>query len=159
MKKLFINPEPCTSCMSCMAACAQRRAGAADLRASSILVADDPFGGAHRLTVCRQCNRAACAAACPEGAIVRDESLGIWVIRHESCVRCGTCVKACPFASMFWWSDEQGPVKCDLCGGDPRCARACHFGVIRFAEPTDPLVARKGIPEEDLDPLLGRGAP
>lgn len=157
-EKLFINEEPCTSCLNCMAVCAQRRAGEADPNAAAIRVVDRPFTGRHVIMVCVQCRPAPCAEQCPAGAIFLPPGASAWTIDRERCIRCGTCVQACPFGAMFWWDDDHGPVKCDLCGGVPACVEACHFGVLRFGPDTDQELARKGIPPEDLDPLLGRGA-
>jgi ferredoxin len=55
------------------------------------------------------------------------------------------------------WLEGRGPVKCDLCGGDPRCAEACRFGVILFVEGDDPASGFIGMPACEQDPLPGRG--
>jgi len=157
MKKLAVNPVPCTGCLNCTTVCALRRAGAQDGRASAFRVELDVFGGLHGHVYCRQCDDAACAAACPRNAISRDEATGAWTIDRSVCERCGACAAACPFGAMFWWSDERGPVKCDLCGGDPACASACRFGVIRFLDQGDPGFSFDGMPAEEQDPGLGRG--
>jgi len=157
MPKLAINPVPCTGCLNCQVVCAQARAGDQDRRASAIAVELDVFTGCHGHTVCRQCEVPGCADACPRGAIGFDGETGAWIIDREVCVRCGSCVGACPWGAMGWWDDEHGPVKCDLCGGSPRCVRACHFSVIKFLEPEDPEFSSNGMPEGEQDPGLGRG--
>ena len=115
-----------------MAVCMQYRAGCADGNASAIRVFLAPFTGDHRISVCGQCDDAACASACPGDAIVYHEGLGAWCILEDRCIRCGACVAACPFEGIFWWSDDSGPVKCDLCRGEMLCLEACHFGAIRL---------------------------
>jgi len=40
-------------------------------------------------------------------------------------IGCGSCVQACPFGNMKWDFVSSRPVKCDLCGGDPMCAKFC----------------------------------
>jgi len=142
-----------------MAACAQGLAGQGGMSSAGIRVGDEPFTGAHQIVVCRQCYPdAQCAAACPAEAINWDGQYGVWRIDRVACSRCGACVTACPFGAMFWRDDEFGPLKCELCDGVPRCVAACHFGVIQYGAAGDPELSRQGIPAEDLDPMLGRGA-
>jgi carbon-monoxide dehydrogenase iron sulfur subunit len=157
MKKLFINPVPCTGCLNCETACAQKRAGDQDRRASAIRVLLDIFGGRNSHVACAQCEEAACAKGCPAGAIRRNPDTGAWVIDRLGCLRCGSCVRICPFSAMNWWDEARGPVKCDLCGGSPACVASCLFGAIRFLEPGDPGCAARGMPEAEQDAGLGRG--
>ena len=37
---------------------------------------------------------------------------------------CGLCIAACPEAAPLRGADGK-VVKCDLCGGDPQCVKAC----------------------------------
>jgi carbon-monoxide dehydrogenase iron sulfur subunit len=160
MKKLlFYNPDPCTGCLNCVMTCAQERGGSAGPAVARIRIDIDIFGGPHAISVCRQCEKAACAEACPEGAIVRNPESEAWIIDKEKCVSCLTCVDACPFNALFVHPENGSPLKCDLCGGRPRCAEACAFGALRFGDADDESLQRLGIPEIDQDPLLGKGPP
>jgi anaerobic carbon-monoxide dehydrogenase iron sulfur subunit len=157
MKRLNVNPVPCTGCLCCETACSLVRSGGQDRGASACRVALDIFGGVHTHVFCRQCDAPSCAAACPAGAITRNGVSGAWVVDTGSCILCGICVEACPFGAMGRLLEGQGPVKCDLCGGEPRCALACSFGAIRFLEPDSPDSGFIGMPSGEQDPLLGRG--
>ena len=42
------------------------------------------------------------------------------------------CVVACPFGNIYFDSVSTYPVKCDLCGGDPRCVKFCPSGAISW---------------------------
>ena len=134
MKKLSVNSIPCTGCLNCEVVCAQARAGDQDRRASAIRVKLDIFGGNHSHSVCRQCEEPLCVQICPENAIQKDGRTGAWIINRQLCNRCGQCISACPYGAMMWWDEKHGPVKCDLCGGNPQCVVACHFDVIQYLE-------------------------
>lgn len=81
-------------------------------------------------SVCHQCHNAPCAAACPVGALYRDEKLGAVLVDEKKCFGCGDCVPACPFGEIFMHPDLPVPVKCDLCHGDPKCVKYCFKGAI-----------------------------
>jgi anaerobic carbon-monoxide dehydrogenase iron sulfur subunit len=40
-------------------------------------------------------------------------------------VGCKVCTIACPFGTVNYTHDTGKVIKCDLCGGDPECAKAC----------------------------------
>ena len=49
-------------------------------------------------------------------------------------VGCGTCVSVCPFGAMSYNILDRKVIKCDLCGGDPACARACPTDAITYID-------------------------
>lgn len=155
--RVFANPDPCTGCQNCMAVCSQSHFRKAVPMQAAIRVELDPFSGRHTIVTCRQCEDAPCAASCPADAISVQEPPGVWVIDELRCIRCGACVAACPFGAMIWREPEGQPFKCDMCGGDPKCVRACHFGALQCVILAEDGIT--GIPPEDLDAMLGRGEP
>ncbi|MEA3324866.1 MAG: 4Fe-4S dicluster domain-containing protein [Euryarchaeota archaeon] len=80
--------------------------------------------------VCKQCKEPACRDSCPTGAITVDD--GVVAIDEEKCVSCQSCAISCPDGAIFVHSDIDTPFKCDLCGGDPTCARVCPKKTILF---------------------------
>ena len=42
------------------------------------------------------------------------------------------CVDACPFGAIYAHGDVDNPIKCDLCGGSPKCVEICPKNVIRL---------------------------
>ena len=90
--------------------------------------------------VCRQCGaigsaaRAPCMAACPVGALYRDEATGAVLVHEETCIGCAACVDDCPFGVAAIHPERGTAVICDLCGGDPACVKRCATGAIVYAE-------------------------
>lgn len=86
--------------------------------------------------VCHQCpGLAPCMVACPiEGALVRDRDTGAVIVDHESCIACGQCVEACPYDSMRLHKGAGKIIKCDLCGGKPKCVDWCPPEVLKYVK-------------------------
>ena len=82
--------------------------------------------------LCAQCERPACAAACPYGALTRVD--GVVKLEAEKCRGCRLCILVCPFGAISLWPGEKTVQKCDLCGGDPLCAHSCPSGCLSFGE-------------------------
>ncbi len=53
-----------------------------------------------------------------------DKKSGAVVISESKCIRCLACVEACPFGAIHIGPDRE-ILKCDLCGGEPVCAKYC----------------------------------
>ncbi|MBI2908549.1 MAG: 4Fe-4S dicluster domain-containing protein [Chloroflexi bacterium] len=125
----------CTGCRTCEAVCTLWHEGVVSPALSRIQIFTWEYEAwrteAH---TCRQCRAAECEAACPVGAISRDEKTGALVINEEECTSCQACIPACPFTpSPLRFSEAKGvPVKCDLCGGDPKCVTSCQQGALRW---------------------------
>lgn len=156
MKKfLFLNPDLCTGCLSCQAACALERGEGAGAALAALRIEFDPFGGPHSLTVCRQCEPAPCVEACPTEAIVQGEAG--WEVDYDLCTGCLACQRACPFGAIFVHPTTGKPLRCDLCGGEPECVAACRFGALVYGDAEEKKSRGKGVPEFEQDPGLGRG--
>jgi carbon-monoxide dehydrogenase iron sulfur subunit len=84
--------------------------------------------------VCRLCWRAPCIAACPIGALQKDERTGAVLLGVEECIGCSACVDACPFGMAALHPESGLALICDLCGGDPACVQRCATGAIAYEE-------------------------
>ena len=134
LKALQIEPEKCTACRQCELACSYQAEGVFNPSVSRIKVFTFHEEGQFVPYTCTQCAEAWCMHACPVEAIVLDPKTGAKVVREETCVGCKVCTIACPFGTVNY-SQKKGVVqKCDLCGGDPECAKACPTQAIVYVD-------------------------
>jgi len=137
MKKLQIYKERCTACGNCIEVCPVN-----ETVDPKLLKGESPQGKIFRLVdevidpvgLCRQCDPAPCMEICPAGAIYRNEK-NVAVIDEWECNACGICNEVCPYGAIF--ADYKKPkkwtsVKCDLCQGDPLCAKNCPTSAIEW---------------------------
>jgi Fe-S-cluster-containing hydrogenase component 2 len=83
---------------------------------------------------CTQCDEAWCMHACPVEAITVNHMTGAKEVNEAVCVGCKVCTIACPFGTVNYNEDSGKVVKCDLCGGDPECAKACPTAAITYVD-------------------------
>jgi len=125
--RLRVNASKCTGCGICLMACHEQHAGSfgrkqAALRIDSVQL--DKWDGGKPLykpVVCTLCGR--CVDSCPVEALTIDEESGILQFDRDKCTACGACVNACPLGILHL--SDNGLIHCDLCGGQPQCAKWC----------------------------------
>jgi Fe-S-cluster-containing hydrogenase component 2 len=83
---------------------------------------------------CTQCDEAWCLHACPVDAIKLNSVTGAKEVDEGLCVGCKVCTIACPFGTINYNTDSGKVIKCDLCGGDPECAKACPTEAITYVD-------------------------
>lgn len=132
--------ELCTGCRICELACALYHEGQLNPYLARIQVVAEDRLGPHAPIICRHCKRPLCYEACPvPEAMSLDPKTGAVVVHPKACIGCLECVYACPFGAI-----PVGPgleiLKCDLCGGDPRCVKYC---------PTRPKNSMPRLPYEE----------
>jgi Fe-S-cluster-containing hydrogenase component 2 len=142
-RRIFIktNFDLCSGCGICQLACSERLLGGYNPRRALIRIDHRRENLYHFPVVCNQCANPYCANACPVGAIARDPDSGAMVVDHETCVGCDLCRRYCPIGMAGVDPDLKKSVKCDLCGGNPRCVAACPTGALE-------LVAEGKVPGE-----------
>jgi protein NrfC len=149
---LLVDVKKCQGCLTCMLACSLVHEGKINLSFSRIQVLENPyekFPDDIELAQCRQCVEAACAGACPTGALHAAPEHGhVRLIDPEKCIGCKSCIDACPFepSRAVWNFEKKHAQKCDLCadtpfwkeqggsGGKQACVEACPLGAIKFTE-------------------------
>ena len=134
-KKLFALRNQCTECNVCEVACALAHApdGMVNPQHARLRIdhAPDkpsrvsPNGLGFIAEICHHCgNPPPCAEVCPTDAFYYDPQTRAAVIEQDNCIQCMECVPGCPFDVVFVAPSGE-LLKCDLCGGEPVCVKAC----------------------------------
>ena len=123
-KTYVVIPRNCTGCRTCELACSMVKGTSQALGQPRIRVYKIAEHRFMQMT-CMQCAEAACAKVCPSNALQRNASTGAIEVKNDLCVGCALCESACPFGHIQFDRDLGLPLKCDLCGGNPTCARFC----------------------------------
>ena len=127
---LRIHPEKCTGCRQCELACSWVQTGTFQPARSLVRVHVFDEQASFAPYTCFQCDEAWCMQVCPVNAIGVDPATGAKLVQDSACVGCKLCVIACPFGTIFFDAPTKVAAKCDLCAGDPACAKACPTGAI-----------------------------
>lgn len=107
---------------------------------------------------CNHCERPACAAACPAGAVIKREKDGLMVVEREQCLGKDSCEmfcrQACPYdVPQFGSEDNPKMQMCTLCADrlsenkKPVCVDACPMRALD-AGPMDDLKKKYGDKKE-----------
>jgi len=130
--RLRVVTSKCTGCNLCVTACVGAHGDRQFGRRQARLGIEPIRLGHHKVSYCTLCKK--CIDICPEDALRWHEVTGAVQLLPDKCTACGKCVDICP-THVIVKSDapvvEVGrdlpwlPVICDLCGGDPACARIC----------------------------------
>lgn len=145
---LVSDARQCLGCRACVKAC--RKAGGSLLAGRWV-----ECGTVKIAPTCRTCERPKCIVACKRNAIRKANRRVL--IDEKACVKCGQCVKACPFglihvsvtgesgAKSIFPGEPGTPAvrrlpkeisKCDQCAdrGSPACVHECPTGTLRFID-------------------------
>jgi carbon-monoxide dehydrogenase iron sulfur subunit len=130
--RFFVNPTLCTGCRTCELACSFAHSQDGKPGRTRIYPLDGGFKDLYVPVTCFQCDDPACAKSCLVDAITRNPETGAMELDHEKCVRCMACISACPFGCSLFDQQHNLVVKCDLCGGDPACAKFCPTKALEY---------------------------
>jgi carbon-monoxide dehydrogenase iron sulfur subunit len=144
---ILIDPAKCTGCGRCELTCAHSRRGDYNVASSRIHLARLADRVSTVPVMCRHCDPPLCVFACPTGALARDPDTGIVTVNESICVRCLMCFAACPMGGISISPGPGYPIKCDLCGGEPKCVAACDYSALRFvdAAAANSLLRKRGV--------------
>jgi carbon-monoxide dehydrogenase iron sulfur subunit len=137
-RHISVRIERCVGCHTCELACAIVHSQSQDIE-TMIMRGENPGYRIHVETYgprsipisCQHCEEAACALACPTGAVKRNAPGKPVLVEDERCIGCSMCVQACPFGVIALRPDDKIAFKCDLCinrlaqGEEPACVSSC----------------------------------
>jgi carbon-monoxide dehydrogenase iron sulfur subunit len=137
-RHITVRIERCVGCHTCELACAIAHSRSQDIE-TMIMQGENPgyrihveaYGPRSIPISCQHCEEAACALACPTGAVKRLAQGKPVLVEEERCIGCSMCVQACPFGVIALRPDGKAAFKCDLCisrlaqGLDPACVSSC----------------------------------
>jgi len=114
----FIRTERCVQCHACEVACKSWNGIEPGVRWRRVL---QDWGGAYpevadrTISVsCMHCEKPACAAVCPAGAISKRAEDGVVTVDRNKCIGCRSCSEACPYGVPQYGKNGRMQ-KCDLC--------------------------------------------
>ncbi len=134
LKVLYIDYERCNGCEICALHCSFVKTGTFNPSRSRIHIIGWEEKGLFIPSVCLHCEEPPCIPACPERAISKDSENGKVSLDDDKCVGHLTCIPACPYGALTAEPSDNKVLICDLCDGDPVCAKVCPVGIIRFVD-------------------------
>lgn len=129
---ISFRADRCTGCAQCMDACAQRHSEDGDRAHSRIHIVEGEREGSWELAMCRQCGDPQCVLECPAAALAKNASTGVIDWSAERCIGCLLCTVGCAYGGIVHDGLAGHVIKCDTCGGDPACVRACGEEALRY---------------------------
>jgi len=142
---IIVDEEHCTCCMHCVHACSLTNEGVCSHELARIQLAESTnYIFENSAKPCLQCVDPQCLRYCPTGAIKVDAATGARIIEQKFCIGCQNCIEKCPYdpPRISFNKAKKKAVKCDLCGGDPACVKACSHGALTYF--TDPNGVQTG---------------
>ena len=142
-KVLMVDPSKCTGCRTCEMACSLHNEQKCSPALSRTRVIKFEAKGVNFPTVCNQCSKPQCLPVCPTGAITRDEVTGAVLINEAACIGCRSCIQACSFGQISFHPEKNLAFKCNLCKGNPTCAKFCPTGALSFVSIEEYTMAKR----------------
>jgi len=144
VKKLMLKPEKCIGCRTCEVICSWNKGKNFNPRNSAVSVINYEEAFVSVPVMCLQCEEAYCVKVCPVNAMYKDAD-GTVKNDTSKCIGCKMCVNACPLGNVSFSQANRKIIKCDLCDGDPGCAKYCPSGAIVYTDEEDGLGRKKAI--------------
>jgi Fe-S-cluster-containing hydrogenase component 2 len=135
--KIIVNKEICIGCRKCEIICSLENEEVINPELSRIKVIRNPLNGSDFTPLtCHQCINPSCLFSCPVDDIQLDTKTRTLarIIDESLCTGCKNCIEACPFdPSRITFNEIKNiAIKCDLCGGNPKCVQYCPVGALTY---------------------------
>ncbi len=127
---LVFHPDKCTGCLDCEKACAKSHPTAVAAGRSRIKITKN--GTAYKASMCVHCETCEPSELCPSALFEFHEDGKYWTLDEHRCFACMACIPRCPHEGVFFEGafGVETAYSCDLCAGDPVCAKACPKGAL-----------------------------
>lgn len=126
---LSFNPSRCDACGLCVEACIESAQQRGEPAVPRLQILGKQGDG---LAICRQCGDPECVKGCPAAALAKNPETGVVEWDAGLCVSCLICTVSCSFGGITHHPESGRMLKCDHCGGDPACARACPSDALNY---------------------------
>ncbi|MGE5808851.1 MAG: RnfABCDGE type electron transport complex subunit B [Nitrospirota bacterium] len=127
-----INPDKCTACGKCVAACPKQVIELAQASKAVVISCHSRDKGVDVKKKCQVGCIACgiCVRTCPVNAIAIENNLAR--IDHSKCIVCGLCVKKCPTSAIFDYIPVRPKAFIDpaKCAGIDMCEKVCPVNAI-----------------------------
>jgi carbon-monoxide dehydrogenase iron sulfur subunit len=125
---ICVDIAKCTGCRTCEVVCAFFHTGKVGKYLSRIKAVNIYETGIDGPVVCQQCEEKFCME-CPVDALSIGNN-GQIVHSPTLCILCGACERNCPIGAIEIFGEYV--YVCDLCGGNPKCVKACPEGALQY---------------------------
>lgn len=142
-KALVVDAGKCTGCRTCEMVCSLLHEGKCGPQLSRVRVIKWEALGISVPATCADCTKPYCMLVCPVGAVTENAAAGAYVVDESKCIGCRACAMACPLGHAGFHPEKGTAMKCDLCTGDPACARFCPSGAIQYTDIDESLMAKR----------------
>ena len=126
----------CSGCRICEKMCAIKHEKRLNPAYSRIKVYQFYPGPLDVPIVCQYCEDRPCVGACPTGALTYNSETFLMSVNEALCTSCKACYQACVDngrGGCITFHPRTGIAQiCDLCGGDPQCAKYCPSDTLQF---------------------------
>jgi anaerobic carbon-monoxide dehydrogenase iron sulfur subunit len=144
MKVIGVHMDRCTGCKTCELYCAAERGSESKTLLKAVQETTAPLARVRvegRADVsfplqCRHCLQAPCLDACLTGALCREKTSGMVIIREDLCIGCWTCTAFCPYGVITPSPERKIAVKCDRClyMEKPVCVDVCPTKTLELVD-------------------------
>ena len=129
---LNVDPEKCTGCRLCEVMCSFHHEREFNPTLSRIRIAKEEELGVDIPIVCMHCTDAPCISVCSVNALSKEKDTGAVILSSQRCIGCRACMIVCPYSAIFMHPTKRIILKCDLCNGNPVCAKHCTSNALEY---------------------------
>jgi len=131
---LVFSPDKCNGCGECEKVCIAAKKSSVAIGKSRIAIRKD--GDKYKATVCVHCEVCPPAEVCPSALLEFHDDGNYWTLDEHRCFACMACIPRCPYDAVFFEGKFgiETAYMCDLCGGDPKCIKACPEGALTLSD-------------------------